>query len=415
MLSVTLTPSFARRSCATVCCLSIAVISLKGSRAQGQGDEASIRHYTQEADQAMAAKDLNAAANALEKLARLTPGVAEVHANLGMVYYTGRRYPQAAAAFQRAVQLNPGIANGRLMLALCDAEIGRWKRAQPELEAAFRNPPSLEIGRTVGLKLMQTDSSLDEPTKALEVSEEMLRRNPDDPEILYRASHLYGDRALETMTRLVAVAPNSPWKVMAFGEALEAQKRYDLAIIQYRKVIASDPEMPGVHYRLGRALLLSSPDSEEARDEALKEFQAAIAADPRNAGAEYEIGEIYRRGGNSEQAGGHFLRAVEIDPNFEQAQIAVARALISLQKPGEAVPHLIAAVKVNSSNEVSHFFLARAYKSLGDDAKSKRETALYQECHARSLPASGNEDSSSSAVTPPGVTQQTIGSEAEAP
>lgn len=363
----------------------------------------------------MAAKDLNAAANALEKLARLTPGVAEVHANLGVVYYTQRRYPEAAAAFQRAVQLNPGIPDGRLMLALCDAEIGRWKRAQPELEAAFRNPPSLEIGRTVGLKLMQTDSSLDEPTKALEVSEEMLRRYPDDPEILYRASHLYGDRALETMTRLVAVAPNSPWKVMAFGEALEAQKRYDLAIIQYRKVIAADPEMPAVHYRLGRALLLSSPDSEEARDQALKEFQAAIAADPRNAGAEYEIGEIYRRSGNSEQAGGHFLRAVEIDPNFEQAQIAVARALISLQKPGEAVPHLIAAVKVNSSNEVSHFFLARAYKSLGDDAKSKRETALYQECHERSLPASGNEDSSSSAVSPPGVTQQTIGSEAEAP
>src|SRR5579859_4731015 len=206
MLSVTLSPPFARRSRATICCLSIALISLKGSRAQGQGDEASIRHYTQEADQAMAAKNLNAAANALEKLARLTPGVAEVHANLGMVYYTERRYPEAAAAFQRAVQLNPGIPNGRLMLALCDAEIGRWKRAQPELEAAFRNPPSLDIGRTVGLKLMQTDSALDEPTKALEVSEEMLRRYPDDAEILYRASHLYGDRALETMTRLVAVA-----------------------------------------------------------------------------------------------------------------------------------------------------------------------------------------------------------------
>jgi tetratricopeptide (TPR) repeat protein len=410
MVSVFLSPSLFRRSFA-IYCLIAGLIGLTASTARAQGDEASIRRYTQEAGQAMAAKDLNTAANALEKLARLTPDSAEVHANLGMVYYTQSRYSEAAGAFRKAVGLSPGIPNGKLMLALCDAELGRWKQAQPELEAAFRNPPNLEVGRTVGIKLMQTDSSLDEPVKALEVSEEMLRRYPDDPEILYRASHLYGDRALETMTRLVAVAPNSPWKIMAFAEALEAQKRYDLAIIEYRKVVAADPDLPGAHYRLGRALLLSSPDSQEARDEALKEFQSAIAADPRNAGAEYEIGEVYRRGGDSEQASGHFLRAVEIDPGFEQAQIAVARVLISLHKPGEAVPHLTAAVRVNANNEVSHFFLARAYQSLGDDAKSKREEALYRECHERSLPAPGNEDKPSSQVATPTITQQTLGAE----
>ena len=394
------------------CCLAII---LMGSPAQAQRDEATIRRYTQEAEQGMASKDLNAAAAALEKLARLTPDAAEVRANLGMVYYTQSRYPEADAAFERAVRLNPGIANGRLMLALCDAELGRWKRAQPELEAAFRNPPSHEIGRTIGIKLMRTYSALDEPTKALAVTEEVLQRYPDDPEILYRASHLYGDRALETMTRLVAVAPSSPWKVMAFGEALEAQKRYDLAMIQYRKVIAVDPEIPGAYYRLGRALLLSAPDNADARDEALKEFQIAITADPRNAGAEYEIGEIYRRRGDSEQAAGHFLRAVEIDPSFEQAQIAVARVLISLQKPADAVPHLVGAIKANPNNEVSHFFLAKAYKSVGDNVRSNRESALYHECHERSLPPSENEQKASSEISPPAVTPQTLNPGTESP
>ena len=219
--------------------------------AGAQADAASIRRYSQEAEQAMAAKDLKAAAAALEKLARLTPDAPEVHANLGMIYYTEGRYTEAATAFQRAVQLNPKIPNGTLMLALCNAELENWEQARPALESAFRNPPSREIGRTIGIKLMETYSGLDQHLKALEVSEELIQRYPDDPEILYRASHLYGDRALETMTRLVDVAPQSPWKVMAFGEALEAQKHYDLAIIQYRKVVKADPDMPGVRLPVG--------------------------------------------------------------------------------------------------------------------------------------------------------------------
>jgi tetratricopeptide (TPR) repeat protein len=215
------------------------------------------------------------------------------------------------------------------------------------------------------------------------------------------------------MTRLVSVAPQSPWKVLAFGEALEAQKHYDLAIIQYRKVINADPNMLGVHYRLGRALLLNGVDSEQAHEEAIKEFQAALALDPRNAGAEYEIGEIYRRRGDSEQAAGHFIRAAEIDPRFEQAQIAVARILISRQKPKEALPYLAAAIKVNSGNEVSHYFLARAYKSLGNEGASERETALYQECHARALSAASSDHWPADVSAPvPVVTQQTVDSDA---
>ncbi len=379
-----------------------------------QASQAEIERYSQEAKRAMAAKDLDAAAIALQKLTVLTPQVPEVFANLGMVYYSENHYVEAAQAFEQSLKLDPRIANGVLMLGLCDAELGRWHQARPILESAFRHPPNPEIGRTVGIKLMETYSFLDQNSKALETSEELLGRYPNDAEILYRASHLYGDRALETMNRLVQVAPQSPWKLMAFAEALEGQKHYDLAIIQYRKVIAADPTMPGVHYRLGRALLLNKADNEAARDEAMREFQEALVRDPRNAGAEYEIGEVYRRRGDPGLAAGHFLRATQLDPQLEDAQIAVARVLISSDKPKDAVSHLRAAINVNPGNEVSHFYLAKAYKSLGDLAASQHEMTLYQKCHARSLlGATAGESQSPAGSAGAAVTRQT--SETDSP
>jgi len=385
---------------------------LSPSLAGEQADAAAIRRYSQQAEQALAKKDADAAVAALEQLARLTPNVPEVYANLGVVYYTQGRFAQAAEALQRALQLNPEISGAPLMLGFCYAELGRLKEAIPILEPAFRRPPNNEIGRTIGLKLMAVYSSLDQHIKALEVIEELLERYPNDPELLYRASHLYGDRALQTMMRLVDVAPESLWKRMAFAEALEAEKHYDLAIMEYRKVIEADPSMPGVHYQLGRALLLKSPDSEEVRDEALKKFQQALAQDPRNSAAEYEIGEIHRRRGQPERAVDHFSRAVEIDPRVEEAQIALARTLIQLRKPKEALPHLRAAIQLNPTNEVSHFLLARAYKSLGDATNYQNEMALYQTYHFRPFAEeSARGGQLPPALTVPEVTKQTLDSE----
>lgn len=362
-----------------------AAIGIAGGSEQAEGDAAAIERYSHEAQQALAARNLDAAARALEKLAALTPDAAEVEVSLGNVYYAQSRYSKALEAFQKAVKANPEVPNGRLMVALCDAQLGHWESARPELESAFQHPPGPEAQRMIGIELMGVDWSLHQGTAALQVTEELLQRYPRDPEILYRATHAYDARALEIMNDLVHAAPGSPWANMAFAESLEGQGHYDLAISAYRKVIAADPAIPKVRYRLGRALLLNSPDNPRTVDDALKEFQTSVVVNPLDAGAEYEIGEIYRRRGDQEQAVRHFLRATEIDPSFEEAQIGVARTLLAAGKPREAVPHLRAAISSNPANEVSHFLLAKAHRLLGDETGSERELALYQECHARAL------------------------------
>jgi tetratricopeptide (TPR) repeat protein len=358
----------------------MALIAVCSGLAQ-QADNTTIRRYSEEAEQAIKDKNLAAATAALEKLAQLTPDEPEVHANLGFVYYYGGDYENAAKAFKRALQLKPEMPEAKLMLGICYAHTGRFKESISTLEPAFRQPPNPEVGREIGLQLLHGYRGLGQNERAGKVAEEMIRRYPNDPEILYEVSRLYADRSLQVMLRLVDVAPNSAWKRMAFGQVHESQKQYDLAIVEYQNALKIDPKLPTLHYHLGHAILLNSPDKDSARDEALQEFQRELAIDPRNPDAEYELGEIYRERGQLEQAREHFLQATQNDSRFEEAQVALARVLISLGNPKEAVPHLETAVKLEPTDEVPHFLLARVYKTMGEATQSETEMQLYQKYH----------------------------------
>ncbi len=378
--------------------------------AQQPDDETAIRRYSEQAGQAMTEKNPAAAAEVLEKLARLTPDVPEVYANLGMAYYAEGQYEKAIGALKRVLQLGPAIPEAKLLLGICYAETGSFKEAVPILETSFRQPPNVETGREIGLQLMHSYAGLGEYGKASEIAEEMLDRFPTDPEILYRVSRLHADRSLQVMLHLVERAPNSGWKRMAFGEVHEAQKQYDLAIVEYRNALKTDPKLPTLHYHLGRAILLNAQDSGAARQEALEQFQQELAIAPHDANAEYEIGEIYRKQGRLEQAREHFLRAIQSDSTFEQAHVAAGRTIIDLKNPKEPLQHLLAATRLDPTDDIPHFFLAGVYRSLGDATQSKAEMDLFQKYHALNDPHPEGSRAMPGAVASPEGTRQILDS-----
>ncbi len=391
-----------------ICLSGSTVLALRANQA-GEAEK-----YTLVAEQALARKDLEGAAAALEKLSGLTPHVAEVHANLGMVYYNQGRMVEATRAFERALELNPKISNVGLMLGICYAEVGRHREAVGILEPAFQKHPEKTLRRLMGLELQRAYVGLRQLDKASAVADELLRSYPNDAEIIYHSGRLFGDRALQLMTRLVDVAPNSVWMLQARAEAHESQKRYDLAVAGYRRILEMDPRLPGIHFRLGRALSLSS-NAENFRDETLKAFQQELEIDPLNSDAWYEIGELHRQAGEVEQARQAFQKAIQYHPDFEDAQIALARALINLKRPQEALTHLLAAIRLNPTNEVSHFQLAGVYRSLGDQANYQKEMGLYQKYHSRPYSGASAEQGLPESLVAPRVTQQTLDSEPAEP
>ncbi len=348
---------------------------------RSQADQAELERYSRQAQQALTAKDWEQAAQALEKLSQLAPDVPEVQGNLGLAYYSEGRIYEAAQAFERALKLNPKLSPAGPLLGLCLAELGRNQEAVSILEPAFRHPPDPQTGRLIGLDLERAYQGLKQYAKAMAVSDTLLSRYPSDPEILFHAARLHADRSYQLMLELVQGAPNSAWVHYATAEVHESLGHYDLAVREYRAVLEIAPRLAGVHFRLGRCIVLGSKER-QALDQARQEFEQELSVSPESSAAEYEIGEIERERGQFEAALEHFSKAVRYEPPFEEAHIGLARALMSLGKNQEALVHLEAAVRLDPRNEVPHFLLASVYKTLGDRARQQKELDLFQRLHA---------------------------------
>jgi len=343
-------------------------------------DSGLVERYSQEGAKALAEQRYPEAEQIYEKLRQLEPKTAEVHANLGLVYFEEKRFPQAVASWREALKLKPDLPNADFFLAMSLSELGRYAEALPGLENGFKRSRDSALRRMIGLHLERAYTGLHRDYQAVEVALELSRLYPEDPEVLYHAGRLFGNLAYLTVQKLQEVAPTSVWMRLTAGDVYESQGHYDLAIGEYRAVLALDPGRPGIHFRVGRALLARSLSTHSVGDraEALREFQQELELDPTNANAAYELGEIYRKSGEREKAEKFFELALQYYPDFEEAQVGLARALIALGKPDQALPHLRKALALNPKDEVCLYQLFEAHKALGNTAEQQRALAEFQ-------------------------------------
>ncbi len=342
-----------------------------------QQDPQLLQRYSQEGERALAEKRYAEAEKAYEKLRELDPRTAEVHANLGLIYFQQGKFTQAVPALRQALKLEPNLPNADIFLAMSLSELGHYPEALPGLQKGFQKSHDSALKLLAGLHLERAYTGLRRDNEAVEVALELTRLYPDDPEVLYHTGRLCGNFAYLAMQRLSQVAPASIWRHQASGELYESEDHYELAIREYRAVLASDPGRPGIHFRLGRALL-ARPQQSNSQAEAFKEFEQELQLDPTNANAAYELAEIHRKSGQLDKAQEFFEIALKYYPDFEEAQIGLGRALIALGKPDLALRHLRKAVSLNPGNEVSYYQLSQVHKALGNVAEQQKALAEFE-------------------------------------
>ena len=344
----------------------------------------------QDAQRALAEGKIDEAQHAYENLRDANPGIAEIHANLGLIYFEQRKFDAAIPELRRALQLKPGLSNSAALLAMSLSELGRYEEALPGLEKGFRSTDP-QIKRMCGLQLERVYTGLKRDNKAVDVAMDMNRLYPDDPEVLYHNGKIFGNYAFLTMRKLVEVAPNSIWRHQALAEAAESQQSFATAIAEYHQVLRMNPDQPGIHYRLGRTLLARAHQSNSSDDlaEAEKEFEQELKLDPKNGNAAYEIGLSRQNAGQFAEAQQIFEQVLEFHPDFEEAQLGLASVLTSQGKPQEALPHLQKAIALNGENEVSWYRLSQVERSLGNSAEAQQALAKFKVLHDRKMNEEG--------------------------
>ena len=343
--------------------------------------------YADAGQRAMAAGHYAEAQASFEKLATLKPNVAEVHATLAVVDFKLRDYQRAIGEIQTAKKLKPTLPKLDSLLALSQAELGRFTEALPGLEKGFKQTGDTEIRRMCGLQLLRTFTGLHRDSDAVETALALNKGYPDDAEILYQTGRIYGNFAYLVMEKLHDEARGSIWMVQAQGEAYESQKDYDSAILAFQRVLELDPHRPGIHYRMGRVYLerLRANQNEKDREAAREQFRAELAVSPQNGNAAYELAQIDYDLGNLAQAQREFEALLGDRPDFEQAHVGLAGILLETDKDALAVPHLKRAIELDPNDEVAWYRLARALRMTGDDDGQKKAMAEFRRLHAIEL------------------------------
>ena len=370
-----------------------------------------VEKYSEQGQRALAQGNYSEAEGAFEKLRELEPGVAEVHANLGVIYFQEGKFEQAVPALRQALKLKPALAKTGLLLAMSLSELGHYSEALPGLEKGFRQSTDLPAKRMCGLQLLRAYSGLRRDRQAVEVALELNRLYADDPEVLYHTGRIFGNFAFLSMQKLAQVAPASVWRHQAEAEAYESQGANDAAISEYRQVLSVDARRPGIHYRIGRTLLARSRQSNAPDDvaAAAKEFAQELELDPGNANAAYELGEIHRNAGEVMEAQKFFEIALQYHAEFEEAQLGLAAVLMSQQKPDLALPHLQKAIALNAANEVSWYRLSQVQGLLGQEAEQKKTFAEFQRLRKQK---SSQQEAGKQIFSPDEVTRQQLDSSA---
>lgn len=258
------------------------------------------------------------------------------------------------------------------------AESGKCSEAIPLLKKAIRQVTDRDLKKRIGLLGLNCAMTHNAPFESLDFLSILHRDFPNDPEVLYAATHAYSDLSFRTSQDLVREAPFSFQVHMLNGEALETQGKWQEAAAEYQKIIDLNPMLPGIHARLGRALLSAPQPTPDAVAQARKAFEEELVIDPNNATAEFVLGEL-SKDNDFGAAIRHYTRATKIDASFAEAYLGLGTALVAHQQFAEAIPPLEAYEKLAPDSPTGHFQLALAYNGVGRRDDANREAALQRE------------------------------------
>lgn len=184
-------------------------------------------HYLR-ATVSAASGDLAAAESSLQKAIELQPKLAAAYRDLGRLYVTQQRIPEALSRLQASVQENPGDTMSRLMIGVLQQQEGRLEEAMASYEEVLKKNPNM-VGALNNLAYLLTTQP-NQLDRALELAQRARELAPADPSVA------------DTLGRVALEKKDYRWALTLLQESV-AQLRTDPEVLDH---------LAQAHYGLGQ-------------------------------------------------------------------------------------------------------------------------------------------------------------------
>lgn len=354
---------------------SLGAVGLGAAQSSGVASQQAQVHQ-QRAHQLLNEKKPELAAKEFAAVLVADPHNLDAQANLGVLLYFQKKYAEAEPHLRDAVQQKPDLTKIRALLGLCERRLGEIDAARTDLEAVLGQLEEANVRLEVGLELIEIYTASQELEKAASVVAILRQGSPTDPQVLYAAYRIYTDLAGEAMLGLSVAAPESGQMYQAMAHELQRERDLPGAITDFRKALAADPNLPGIHFELAETLH-ASPDLKQ-RAEAEQEYRLAVAANSSDEKAIARLGDVIADKGDLDGAAGYYKKALALMPDDADALLGLARVYTEKNDPSAAAPLLERVVAADPTNETAHYRLSAVYRKLNRPDDAKRELAAYQ-------------------------------------
>jgi tetratricopeptide (TPR) repeat protein len=201
--------------------------------------------------------------------------------------------------------------------------------------------------------------------EAVAAYENLLRRTPDDPDLMQLlgvalgqlGNHVDGARFL---ARSLELKPDRPTVLLNLAQALRALGREEEALACCDRALSLDQTLAGGYRMRGSALAALG-----RREEALANFGQALRLAPQDAAAHADLGVALDAVGRTGDALGCFERAIELDPSLAAAHHNHAMLAARLGNHERALQSFDRALALQPHHAALHNNRGNALKELG--------------------------------------------------
>ena len=347
--------------------------------------------------------DLNAAEKAFRRVLTVDPRSAAAYANLGVIAMRRKEWDQALDLLTKAEHLDPKMAGIRLNIGITEFRRANYGAAIGPLSSVLRDEPDSSQARyLLGLCQVFTERY----AEAVTTLQPLWTERSGDVMYLYVlgiAAHNSGNDALDqqALSRMIEVGGDSAELHFILGKSYLNRHEEDAAVPELNRAIASNPNLPFVHFTLGVAHVRLGDNDDLAE----QEFRKDIAIDPDLADNYSQLGFLYTRAqkvAESEQA---FREALRRDPRMAVARLGLAQLYFKQEKFAEALLEADAALQLVPESQNVHFLRGRILMRLGRREEGRVELAAAQKAMDQSL-GKAREDLGEKAVPTPELTHE---------